>query len=171
MKFTLVLRCYISVTAYRMTYQRVSLKPSLGTLYRKRYRQKCLPKQKEQFCKFPQCYTKVPVLQKRIMIKHIKPSQWKTIRWRSFSVRQAFITCDIDSRRRGRVQSKYIILYMQMIPIPLQPNSLPGHALWVIKRANFSQTLRNKIYSYDIIWSIFPFSNTFYLQKSLFMFK
>lgn len=91
---------------------------------------------------------------KRIMIEYIKPTQWKTIRWQSFSVRQAFITCDIDSRRRRRVQSKYIILYMQMIPIPLQPNSLPGHAFWVIK-GRISRRQRNKIYSYDIIWSFF----------------
>lgn len=93
---------------------------------------------------------------KRIMIEYIKPTQWKTIRWQSFSVRQAFITCDIDSRRRRRVQSKYIILYMQMIPIPLQPNSLPGHAFWVIKGRNSRRHSGIK-YIHTILYGVFFF--------------
>lgn len=62
-------------------------------------------------------------------------------------------------------QSKYIILYMQMIPIPLQPNSSRSRRLGY-KREKFSKTQRNKIYSYyDFFFHFgtrFSHSNPYY---------
>lgn len=43
---------------------------------------------------------------------------------------------------------------MQMIPIPIQPNSLPGHAFWVIKGRNSRRHSGIK-YIHTILYGVF----------------